>query len=191
MEVNNKKSDGSIKSLIGSGRILLRDAIPRQNTDTEVKIELFYKKGKKDVHQGTLTLFGKLVDEKVDDQKQSAKDGKKAVDSPATVVEPPVSEKIRKGKKDVLDDDKDSTSQADDAKVSGKTLSNATVASTQQESEGKSFPIKKITSIGAGPMQLLITDIQIRDVEDTGGMFDGQDPAVVLTLGNQVKQTKR
>ena len=44
---------------------------------------------------------------------------------------------------------------------------------------------------GGDAMQFVVESIRIRDVKNTGGMFDGQDPAVTITLGEQKKATKR
>jgi hypothetical protein len=40
-------------------------------------------------------------------------------------------------------------------------------------------------------MQLAIENIKIRDVQDTGGILDAQDPCVSISLGKQTKETAR
>ena len=40
-------------------------------------------------------------------------------------------------------------------------------------------------------MKVEFSSIEVSDLEDTGGRWDKQDPAVRITIGKQVKETKR
>jgi hypothetical protein len=208
--VNNKNSDGAIKNAIGTGKVNIRDAIPSQNADTEVHINLSYKKGKKNVQQGMLTFFGKIVtgvvrDDEASppaaaaaaaaatkDEKKDSKKNKKAMDNDSTAAAPaaapvvdapaaPSDKKVKAKKGDPVPALVDDAMAPVEGVVTPAATEPADVPNKQQTDDKGS----------AGTMQMLIEDIQIRDVLDTGGMFDGQDPAVVITVGKQVKETAR
>lgn len=180
----------SVKS-IGFAKKILREAIPDIDRETSVMFELLHKKGKKETKKGTLTFLGTISS-----ASETASPPEKEVDDSAAKAPHKVKEATDKAlKKSAASEEPPSEPLIEDSVVAmeGNTVDRPVKKNKKGGNVSEKVPVEALPSGsgGGGAMQFVVESIQIRDVKNTGGMFDGQDPAVTITLGEQKKATKR
>jgi hypothetical protein len=189
VEVTNRGKKNEVKAVVGSGKVSLSSAIPalRQQPPSmpvgavSVEIPLFAPSAKKD--QGKVLLRCELVAmpaaAAASTSPPAAAPGSKTGAAASSSAPAGDSKHVRASS---------SAPAAGEAPLAGKKEGAPTPAAS---APAASAPTGAAAGAAPSAYRLRISGLQAKELANTGGFMDKQDPALKVTVGSESKETER